>query len=166
MSSDLRLRPAEMPGDGDALWHLLEPVFREGETYCQPQDITRADALAYWTGGHEVFLAEADGDVLGTYFICPNNAGGGAHVCNCGFVTGPAARGRGVARRMLDHALDHAVASGFRAMQFNFVIESNSRAIAIWQDYGFDIVGRLPGAFRRPSGAYVDALVMYKILTP
>ncbi|MEM8789214.1 MAG: GNAT family N-acetyltransferase [Pseudomonadota bacterium] len=161
---DLALRPAT-PGDDDALWALLAPVFAAGETYCQPRDVGRDAGLAYWRGGHEVFVAEAGGRVLGTYFIGPNQPGGGAHVCNCGYVTAGEAQGRGVAGAMLRHSLHHARALGFRAMQFNFVIATNTRAIALWARHGFDTVGRLPGAFRRPDGSFVDALVMYRVLT-
>lgn len=160
----ITIRPASA-GDATAIWAMLEPVFRAGETYCIDRDVTRAAALDYWSGGaHEVFVAEDAGAALGTYFLTPNQTGGGAHVCNCGFVTSEQARGRGVARRMLDHALAAARARGFRAMQFNFVVSTNDRAIAIWDSCGFDVVGRLPGAFHHPRHGYVDALVMYKTL--
>ncbi len=159
MLPELTLRAATS-GDDDALWGLLEPVFRAGETYCQPRDIGRAAALAYWRGGHTVFVAERGPQVLGTYYIGANQAGGGAHVCNCGFVTAEAAQGQGVARAMLAHSLDQARAMGFRAMQFNFVVANNTRAIALWESHGFEVVGRLPEAFCDPRGAYVDALVM------
>lgn len=158
----MNIRPA-VSTDDEAIWAMLEPVFRAGETYCLPRGISRADALAYWSGGtHDVFLAEDDGGPTGTYFICPNQQGGGAHVCNCGFVTADAARGKGVARAMLAHALKTARDAGYRAMQFNFVVATNTRAIAIWEDNGFDIVGRIPGAFNSPQHGYVGALVMYR----
>lgn len=160
----MMLRPAK-PADDDQLWAILEPVFREGETYCLARDISRAEALDYWSGGpHRVFVAEDAGAVLGSYFLSPNQKGGGAHVCNCGFVTAASARGKGVARAMLAHALEMAKADGYLAMQFNFVVATNERAIAIWRDMGFDVVGRLPGAFRSPKDGYVDALVMYRPL--
>lgn len=152
--------------DHPALWAMLEPVFRAGDTYAVDVNIPREAALAYWCGGsHRVFLAEEDGQPRGTYYLCPNQGGGGAHVCNCGFVTAAQARGRGVAQVMLDDALARASAMGYRAMQFNFVVETNTRAIATWAAYGFSLVGRLPGAFRHPEKGYVDALVMYRDLT-
>ena len=163
MTGALTIRPA-VAADDDALWAMLEPVFRAGETYTIPRDVSRADALAYWRGGHEVFLAEDGATPLGSYYVGPNQRGGGAHVCNCGFVTAKAAQGRGVARAMLAHALDTARDAGYRAMQFNFVVATNTRAIAIWEGLGFETVGRLPGAFCRPDGGYVDALVMFKDL--
>ncbi len=158
------LRPAT-PGDADALWDMLRPVFRTGDTYAVDPDIDRAGALAYWTGAdHGTWMVEAGGRPLGSYYLKTNRPGGGSHVCNCGFVTAPAARGLGIARRMLDHALDRARDAGFRAMQFNFVVATNARAIDIWHRAGFETVGRLPGAFRHPQQGYVDALVMHRRL--
>ena len=144
---------------------LLEPVLRAGDTYTLPADISRRDALDYWCGAaHSTYLATENGAPLGTYYRRTNQQGGGDHVCNCGFVTSTEARGKGIARKMLEHALVAAKDAGYRAMQFNFVVATNTRAIAIWEDYGFDIVGRLPGAFNHPSEGYVDALVMYRNL--
>ena len=152
------------PDDEDALWAMLEPVIRAGETYTFPRDMTRDAACAYWTApAHEVFVAE-DAQPLGTYIIRENNPGGGAHVCNCAFVTSPSAQGKGVARAMLDHALNRARERGFRAMQFNFVIASNTRAVALWESNGFEIVGRLPLVFDHPNVGFVDALVMHRML--
>lgn len=153
------------PADEDALWAMLEPVFRAGDTYAVDADISREAAIAFWTGGvHEAWVAEAEGAAIGTYYIQPNQMGGGRHVCNCGYVTAAAARGKGVARAMLEHSLDYARRAGFKAMQYNFVVSTNTRAIATWRAYGFDVVGRLPKAFRHPTEGDVDALVMFKAL--
>jgi len=151
--------------DQDAIWAILEPTVRAGETYTLPRDLTREEAFAYWfTPGNEVFVAEDDAAVVGTYFLHANQKGGGDHVANCGYITAPAESGRGVARAMCAHSLDHARASGFRAMQFNFVVSSNIRAVKLWRSFGFETVGRLPEAFRHPTLGYVDALVMYRKL--
>ena len=164
--SDITMRAATA-ADHAAVWDILRPVFRAGETYAIDPAISQADALAYWCGpGREVRVAEAGDAVLGSYYLRPNAEGGGAHVCNCGFVTAASAQGRGVARAMLADALDRAAQSGYRAMQFNFVISTNTRAVALWQTAGFDIVGRLPGAYLHPTQGYVDALVMYRSLLP
>lgn len=153
------------PDDADALWAMLSPVFRRGDTYAVDPAIGRDDALAFWTGGaHQAWIASEGGAPLGTYYIQPNQAGGGDHVCNCGFATAEAARGRGVARAMLEHSLETAKSDGYAAMQFNFVVATNTRAIATWEAYGFAVVGRLPGAFRHPTEGVVDALVMYRTL--
>jgi ribosomal protein S18 acetylase RimI-like enzyme len=152
-------------GDADAIWAIVEPIVRAGETYTLPRDMDKQSALAYWLSvEHEVFLAEDKGEIVGTYFLQANQKGGGAHVANCGYMTAVSAMGRGVARAMCAHSLDRARARGFRAMQFNFVISSNERAVQLWQSFGFEIVGRLPGAFRHPTRGYVDAYIMYRDL--
>jgi GNAT superfamily N-acetyltransferase len=151
--------------DHIGVWEILEPVFRAGDTYTIDADISRADALAYWFDVQkQTFVAEADGRIIGTYYIRANQAGGGAHVCNCGYMTHPAARGQGVARAMLEHSLDLAPRIGYRAMQYNFVVSTNTRAVQTWQRYGFDIVGTLPMSFHHPQMGDVDAYVMYKHL--
>ena len=144
---------------------MLEPTFRAGETYPVPRDISRAGALAYWhTPGHAVFVAEDAGTIVGTYYLRANNRGGGAHVANCGYVVAPDAFGRGVAQAMCSHSLGEAKSRGFSAMQFNFVIASNERAVRLWQRMGFAIAGHLPGAFQHPRLGLVDAYVMLRNL--
>lgn len=160
----MTIRPAHA-NDNDAIWKILEPVIRAGETYTLPQDMPREEALAYWwTPGHEVFVFEEGGEVLGTYYLRANQKGGGAHVANCGYMTAPWAAGRGIARAMCLHSLERARSRGFCTMQFNFVVSSNERAVRLWQSLGFEIVGRLPAAFLHPSLGAVDALVMYRRL--
>ena len=151
--------------DADAIWRILEPVVRAGETYPLPREMNKDEALAYWMGtGHEVFVAEEDGEIVGTYFLKANQKGGGAHVANCGYVTAAAAQGRGLARMMCHHSIERAKERAFRAMQFNFVVATNANAVRLWQSCGFQVVGRLPDAFLHPRLGYVDALVMYRAL--
>ncbi|MEM7753873.1 MAG: GNAT family N-acetyltransferase [Pseudomonadota bacterium] len=157
----MRVRPATAQ-DEDDLWSMLEPVFRAGDTYAIDPTISRADALAYWTA-HHGYVAEEDGAVLGTFYIRPNQQGGGAHICNCGYITARGAEGRGVARTMLTFSLEEAKRLGFEAMQFNFVLADNTRALATWARAGFDEIGRIPNAFRK-TGGLVDAVILYRVL--
>jgi len=149
----------------DAIWAILEPMIRSGETYTLPRDMSKQQALEYWfAADKEIFVWKENGAVLGTYFLKANQQGGGAHVANCGYVTSPAAQGRGIARAMCLHSLERAKERGFRAMQFNFVVSTNERAIKLWTGLDFKIVGRLPLAFEHPTLGFVDALVMYRSL--
>jgi ribosomal protein S18 acetylase RimI-like enzyme len=151
--------------DDDGIWSILEPMIRAGETYPLPRDMSRQDGLAYWfSPGHDVFVAEHGAGVSGTYYLRANQRGGGGHVANCGYVTARGAEGRGVGRAMCEHSLALAKARGFRAMQFNFVVSANERAVRLWRACGFDIVGRVPNAFKHPTRGYVDALVMFRAL--
>jgi ribosomal protein S18 acetylase RimI-like enzyme len=149
--------------DADAIWRIIEPTIRAGSTYTLDPAMSRDAALSYWMGGdRETFVAEQDHLPVGTYYIRANQAGGGAHVANCGYMTAAESQGKGVARAMCEHSIAHARQRGFRAMQFNFVVSTNVRAVQLWHSLGFETVGRLPAAFRLPSGEYVDALVMFR----
>jgi prepilin-type processing-associated H-X9-DG protein len=160
----MNIRPATA-ADPAAIWSILEPVIRAGDTYALPRDWSREQALNYWfADGHHPFVAEADGQILGTYYLKANQKGGGSHVANCGYMTAAHATGKGVARAMCLHSLEVAKDMGFRAMQFNFVVSTNSRAVALWHGLGFQTLTRLPDAFDHPVEGLVDALVMFRKL--
>ncbi|MGD8430519.1 MAG: GNAT family N-acetyltransferase [Ectothiorhodospiraceae bacterium] len=150
--------------DWPAVWEVVRPVLRAGDTYALPADVDEASAYRFWMQGPAAtWVAERHGAILGTYYLKPNQAGPGDHVCNAGFMVAPAARRQGIARRMAEHALEQAAGMGFRAMQFNMVVSTNP-ALALWRELGFDVVGTLPGAFRHPREGLVDAYVMYRWL--
>lgn len=153
--------------DWPAVWEIIEPVFRRGETYAFSPAISEDEARAAWVDKPELtFVAEdAEGNIVGTYYLKPNQPALGAHVCNCGYIVAREARGRGIATRMCEHSQKIALDRDFRAMQYNLVVSTNEGAVRLWQRLGFEIVGRLPGAFKHPRQGYVDAFVMYKALT-
>jgi len=151
--------------DRASILAIIEPVIRAGETYALDAKMGSTDALNYWLGSDKTtFVAENDGEILGTYYIRTNQAGGGSHVCNCGYMTSAHATGKGVARTMCQHSIEYAKSAGYLAMQFNFVVSTNQRAVQLWQSQGFEVVGKLPQAFKHPSQGYVDALVMFRTL--
>ncbi|MEO1132822.1 MAG: GNAT family N-acetyltransferase [Cyanobacteria bacterium J06639_1] len=161
----IAIRP-HAPSDWFAIWHILAPVFRAGETYAIPVDISEADARRIWLDTPlQTFVAQDEaGQILGTYYLKPNQAGNGSHVCNCGYVVSDRARNRGIASCLCAHSLTVAKELGFRAMQFNCVVSANEVAVRLWQKHGFAIVGTLPGAFQHPQHGFVDAFVMYRTL--
>jgi L-amino acid N-acyltransferase YncA len=151
--------------DAQAIVAIILPIIRDATTYGVDAGMSEAEALDYWMGAEkETFVVEDGDQIVGTYYMRPNNGGSGNHVCNCGYMTSSNATGRGVASLMCDHSLDYARAQGYRAMQFNFVVSTNDRAIQLWMRKGFEVAGRLPGAFRHPTAGYVDALVMFQTL--
>lgn len=153
------------PGDFDAIWPILRDVIRAGDAYALDPAMPRDEARAYWMDNpRATFVAWQGGRAVGTYYIRTNQPGGGAHVCNCGYMVAAGARGRGIAARMCAHSQGQAREMGYLAMQFNFVVASNAGAVALWRRLGFVEVGRLPGAFAHPRGGLTDALVMHKWL--
>ena len=157
---------AAVPADAPAIWQIIAPAIRAGETLALDRDMSASAGLAYWLAPEKsVFVVQADdGTLLGSYYLCANHRGGGRHVANAGYITAAHATGRGVARAMCAHSLIEARARGYRAMQFNIVISTNTRAVALWQAMGFAVVGRLPKAFEHPTLGFVDALVMFRTL--
>ena len=161
---DLLIREAQA-GDWPALWRILAPVIRAGETYAIAPDIAEGDARALWLEQPRACYVAARGrPLLGTSYIKTNQPGGGSHVCNCGYVVAAAARGQGIAAALCRHSQRAARELGYRAMQFNLVLESNGTAIRLWERLGYATVGRLPRAFDHPVHGLVDARVMYKWL--
>ena len=151
--------------DRHAIWQIFRTVVATGDTYVFDPKISRAKALAYWFGPKtRCYVAVADQELVGTYILKPNQPGLGSHVANAGFMVAPSAQGRGVGRAMAQHCLEEATRVGFRAMQFNFVVATNKAALRLWQDLGFEIVGRLPGAFRHSGRGFVAVYVMYRRL--
>jgi len=161
----MKIRPYR-DSDWPALWAILKPVFRAGETYAYAPDISEHDARGVWLDAPtQTWVAvEDDAQILGSYYIKPNQPALGAHVCNCGYIVAEVARGRGVASNLCVQSQQIALELGFRAMQYNLVAASNEGAIHLWKKHGFAVVGTLPGAFHSKSMGYVDALVMYKTL--
>lgn len=158
----IRLATAD---DWPAIWAVLEPVFRAGETYAIDRDIGEADARAYWLERPlACFVCVEDETLLGSYTLRANQPGPGAHVANCGYAVAPAARGRGLAQRLCAHSLAEAAERGFASMQFNLVVSTNAAALRAWERCGFAIVGTLPAAFDHPQHGRVDAHVLWRAL--
>jgi ribosomal protein S18 acetylase RimI-like enzyme len=158
------LRPGE-PADHDEVWRIFGHVIKTGETYAMPPETSRTDALAYWTENEGPWYVAEQGDgVIGVCMIHPNQPGLGAHVANAAFVVDPAARHHHVGRALVEHALAEASRLGYRAMQFDLVAETNTDAIALYQDLGFEVIGRQPEAFHWRRERYVDALLFYRFL--
>ena len=158
------IRKAEQE-DFEVIYPIFEEIVSAGETYPYARDTSYEEAYRIWMEiPHETFVVEASGKIIATYYLKPNQPGQGAHVCNCGYMVASHTRGGGIAAKMCLHSQERAIALGYRAMQFNLVISTNTTAIALWQRMGFETIGRLPEAFAHPRLGYVDALVMYKVL--
>jgi L-amino acid N-acyltransferase YncA len=152
--------------DWPAIWPILEAIVRRGDSYAFSPEITEAETHRIWIESTStVYVAEHDGGIVGTYFIKPNQPCLGDHICNCGYAVSESARGKGVASAMCEHSQLLAVARGYRAMQYNFVVSTNKSAVRLWKKHGFEIIGTIPEAFRDPTQTFVDVFIMHKKLT-
>src|ERR1700690_1623709 len=133
------------PADLDALWVLVrDDVIAPGETYVDDETTTREDFVAGWIGrGGEQWAAVEDGALLGAYTLRANHVGRGAHVATASYVVAAATRGRGIGRALGAHSIERARALGFAAIQFNFVVATNTAAVKLWLGLGFAVVGAL-----------------------
>lgn len=150
--------------DWSQLWSIIEPIFRAGDTYAYPPEISEKEAYKAWiqTPQKTYIATNADKNIVATYFIRQNQPGLGSHVCNCGYIVAINSRGRGIASIMYEHSQNEAINMGFKAMQFNLVVSTNVDAIRLWRKKGFNIVGVLKNAFNIKRSNYVDAIIMYK----
>ena len=164
MSAEVVIR--EIDDDAfDRFWPSFQSIVRARDTYAYDPALDRETARALWCDVPlRTYVAHMGDAVLGTYYLKPNGAGPGGHVCNCGYMVSEAARGRGIAARMCEHSQGVARALGFRAMQFNSVVSTNEGAVRLWLRSGFSEIGRVPGGFEHPVHGYVDTLILHKHL--
>jgi GNAT superfamily N-acetyltransferase len=158
---------AATPEDWPAIWRIVAPIVAAGETFCWDRETSEADARAMWLHdppGRTVVAVDDDGAVVGTAETHPNHGGGGAHVANAGFMVDPDHAGRGVGRELAAHVIAQARDDGYAAMQFNAVVETNSRAVGLWRSLGFEVLATVPGAFRHPTAGDVGLHVMHRRL--
>lgn len=160
----MKIRPA-VEADFESMWTIFRAVVATESTYVFAPDTPREEALAYWLGpGIECFVAEDAGRVVGMYKLVANQPGLGSHVANASFMVDPALAGHGIGRALGVHSLRKARGAGFNAMQFNFVVATNTAAVDLWKKLGFEIVGTLPKVFRHRERGLVDAFVMHRFL--
>jgi len=164
----VQIRPAGGP-DWPLIWPFFRDIVEAGESYSYPLGMTSDQSRALWLEpppGLTVVAVE-DGTVLGSAKMGSNRPGGrGAHIATASFMVSPAARGHGVGRALGHFVLDWARENGFRGIQFNAVVETNTGAVALWTALGFEILTTVPGAFNHPQHGYVGLHIMFQSLTP
>lgn len=164
MATDLIIRRAG-PEDFPQIWTILQAVIRRGDTFAYALDTTPEQGFVIWMETPvATYVAEREGAIVGSYVLRRNQPGRGAHVANAGYMVSGSQRRGGVGRAMCLHSLDEAKAMGFRTMQFNLVVSTNTRAVALWESCGFRTLCELPDAFLHSELGFVSALVMHRFL--
>ena len=164
-TSVLRIEAVDDPALFDAIWPFFQAIVKDGRTYALDPALSKAEGQAMWFAPHcQTYVARFDGRVVGSFIIKPNQAGPGSHVCNAAFMVDASSRGLGVGRQMGQFALAEARRLGYRAMQFNMVVSTNTAAVRLWKSLGFEVIGTIPGGFAHPDFGDVDGLIMYQCL--
>lgn len=157
------IRPAT-EADWSQVHTFFDRIVADGETYAYPEGLSSEEARDLWFGHEHVVVLEEHGRVLGSAVYGPNRPGRGDHVGTASFMVDESARGRGVGRRLGEYVVAHLGELGYRAVQFNAVVETNTAAVQLWESLGFRIVGTAPAAFRSRTHGYVGLHVMYRDL--
>ena len=146
-------------------WPTFRNIIQAQETYAFDPDMNESSAYTLWCEAPlKSFVYEEKGQVLASYYLKANAMGPSSHICNCGYMVSPLAAGKGIARQLCEHSQLIAIELGFKAMQFNSVVSSNTVAVSLWQKLGYEIIGKIPKAYNHPKLGYVDSLIMYKWL--
>ncbi|HVQ56349.1 MAG TPA: GNAT family N-acetyltransferase [Pyrinomonadaceae bacterium] len=151
--------------DKPPVWRIIEAVIATGDTYVFDPGTPEDEMIAYWFSPEKhIYVADEDGEILGTYWLKANQPGLGSHVGNGAYMVSPNAKGKGIGRMMAEHSIGEARRLGFTAMQFNFVVKSNDVAVKLWQSVGFEIIGEIPEAFNHKQNGLTNAYIMYRKL--
>jgi ribosomal protein S18 acetylase RimI-like enzyme len=161
----MNIRRFEFEQDSEIVWEIIQKVIIGGDTLVFSPDSSKEKMLEYWSADDKLaYVAEENGEIVGTFYLKANQLDLGSHVANAGYLVHPNNRGKGIAEKMCRFSLIEAKSLGFKAMQFNIVISTNEVAIRVWQKCGFEIIGRLPKEFQHQKLGLVDAFVMYQWL--
>lgn len=162
--TDVQIRKAE-ERDREQVWRIIKSVIAGGDTYVFSPDSPRDEMVDYWFDPHKhVYVADVDNTVVGTFWLKENQPGLGSHIANAAYMVSPTANGKGVGRAMAEFSIAEARRLGFTAMQFNFVVSSNDRAVKLWKSVGFEVIGEIPDAFVHSTNGLTSAYIMYRKL--
>jgi len=160
----MTIRPAT-DDDWWQIWPFFAATVAAGETYAYPDDLTNEQARELWMEQPPGLTVVYDeGTILGSAKMGPNRPARGDHIGTASFMVAPESRGRGVGRALAEYVVQWHRDQGFRGIQFNAVVETNTAAVQLWQALGFEIVGTVPGAFRSREHGYVGLHVMFLAL--
>ncbi|MEU2246739.1 GNAT family N-acetyltransferase [Streptomyces sp. NPDC019224] len=155
------------PGDWPAIWPFFHEIVAAGETFTYPLDLQEADAADWWLlkpPNRTVIAVADDGTVLGTAKMNKNHMGNGSHIASASYMVDSRHAGQGVGRALCEYTIDWARTAGYRAMQFNAVVETNTAAVRLYEALGFEILGTLPEGFDHPAKGFVGLHIMHRRL--
>ncbi|MDA0781698.1 MAG: GNAT family N-acetyltransferase [Rickettsiales bacterium] len=159
----LKIRKAK-DDDFEGIWEIFHHIVNEGTSFIYKDDTTREKAHKLWMEETTPFVAVLEGKIVGFYLIRQNKVGRGSHVCNAAYMVHHDYRKQNIGQALCEHSLNEARKQGYKAMQFNIVVSTNHKAVALWMKMGFEVVGTIPQAFDHKELGLVDAYIMHRFL--
>ncbi|CAM1374490.1 GNAT family N-acetyltransferase [Tenacibaculum xiamenense] len=160
----MNIRKAQT-SDYDAIWELFSEVIKTEDTYVFEKNTPKRDLEKHWFAPYmKTFVIEVNGKILGTYIIKPNQIGLGSHIANCSYMVHPNAQGKGIGKKLCEHSIKIAQQASYKGIQFNIVVSTNKAAVALWEKFGFKIIGTTPNGYKHAKFGYVDTYIMFKQL--
>jgi len=151
--------------DKERMWEIINFVISGGDSFTDAPGSEREQMLAGWCSPEKhTYVALSGGEIVATFYIKPNQPGLGSHIANGSYMVAPEARGKNVGRKIGEFSIEEAKRLGFHAMQFNFVVKTNEKAVRLWKSLGFEIIGEIPEAFQHAQNGLTNALIMYRKL--
>lgn len=153
------------PEDYDTVWNIFQQVIQTEDTYVFPSNSPKEVLQPMWFASYmETYVAEIEDEIVGTYILKPNQLGLGSHIANASYMVDPKHQGQGIGGQLCAHSIELAKTLGYVGIQFNIVVSTNTAAIALWQKFGFEIIGTTPKGFNHAILGLVDTYIMYKAL--
>jgi L-amino acid N-acyltransferase YncA len=151
--------------DQDAIWNILQPIIKKGAAFAYHPLTTKEEMIAYWCDAKKhTYVALVDDSIAGTFFIQDNQPGLGSHIANAGYAVSERYGAKGLGRFMGVYSLEEAKRLGYTAMQFNLVVKSNEKAVNLWKELQFEVIGEIPDAFHHSTQGPTNAFIMYRRL--
>ena len=162
MDKEIIIRRYEAKDIG-AMIEIWNEVVREGNAFPQEECLSQESGTAFFAGQSFCGVAEEaqTGRLLGMYILHPNNVGRCGHICNASYAVSAASRGMHIGEKLVLDCICQAGKLGFRVLQFNVVVASNTHARHLYERIGFHQLGTIPGGFRMKDGTYEDICPYY-----
>ncbi|MCD7904777.1 MAG: GNAT family N-acetyltransferase [Clostridiales bacterium] len=142
---------------------IWNEVVDEGLAFPQLEDLTEKTGIEFFEGQSFTGLAfDADtGETVGIYILHPNNVGRCGHLCNASYAVKSSHRGHGIGEELVCHCIKTAPKKGFKILQFNAVVATNTAALGLYKKLGFTPLGVIPEGFLLKNGTYEDIIPHY-----
>lgn len=151
--------------DENALYDIFQKAVEMGDEFPYEDPSIQEFYRQFFAPQSDVYVCRSiSGEVVGAFYLKSNFSGKCRHIANAGYMIKQSQRGQGLGTLLVNASLEIAKHKGFRAMQYNMVLQRNTAAVKLYSKLGFQVIGTLPQAVRNADGSYQDGYILYKSL--